>query len=242
MKLNIELNINSNQISVIDLSTSYLEESDESIPLNHFRKSETEALVFASINKTNKEEEVFAHTFGNTLNVNKDGWLKVYYLVLPTKEWLLRILQKPKAIGIYDIVYYISKNKVYWYDPNSEKFGEVIKLEEILDIAQLPNIKTSISIECRDQVSICNLQKCYINLCQQIFESRGFTQCWNKNSIDSELIYKRDLVWMAINVIKYMVECNQLYEAERIIELLHSCNGVCNDKKVVRNGSECGCS
>ena len=54
---------------------------------------------------------------------------------------------------------------------------------------------------------------------------------------------------MAINVIKYMVECSQpyeveriLYEVERIIELLHSCNGVCGDKKIRSNGNECGCS
>lgn len=242
MTLNIELNIDNNQITIVDLSTSYLEESDETTPLNHFRKSETEALVFASINKTTDEEEVITHTFGNTLSVDKDGWLKVYYLVLPTKEWLLRALQKSNTIGIYDIVYYISKNKVYWYQPSSKEFGEVSKLNEILDIAQLPNVKTSISIINKNYVSICNLQKCYINLCQQIFESRGLTQCWNKNNIDSELIYKRDLVWMAINVIKYMVECNQLYEAERIIELLHSCNGVCSDKKVRNNVKGCGCS
>lgn len=242
MELNIELNIIDNQIFVSDLGSSYLEESDESIPLNRFRRSETKSLAFVSINKIDKEEEVFTHTFGNVLNVDKDGWLKVHYLVLPTKEWLLRVLQKPNAIGIYDIVYYISKNKVYWYQPSSEEFGEVTKLEEILDIAQLPNVKTSISIVSKDQVSICNLQKCYINLCQQIFQSRGFTQCWNKNNIESELIYKRDLVWMAMNVIKYMVECNQLYEAERIIELLHSCNGICSNKKVRNNDNGCGCS
>ena len=47
---------------------------------------------------------------------------------------------------------------------------------------------------------------------------------------------------MAINVIKYMVECNQLYEAERIIELLHSCNGVCGGIKTSTNSDGCGCS
>nr|DAM35540.1 MAG TPA: hypothetical protein [Bacteriophage sp.] len=30
--------------------------------------------------------------------------------------------------------------------------------------------------------------------------------CWNKNKIDSELIYKRDLVWMSLNVIAYLAE------------------------------------
>ena len=47
---------------------------------------------------------------------------------------------------------------------------------------------------------------------------------------------------MALNVIKYLAECNQPYEVERIIELLYSCNGVCGDKKVRSNGKGCGCS
>ena len=51
--------------------------------------------------------------------------------------------------------------------------------------------------------------------------------CWNKNKIDSELIYKRDLVWMSINVIKYLTECEQLAEVERILETINGCNGLC---------------
>lgn len=241
MELNINLDINDNQIIVTDISQAYLDESDLSYPLNCFRKSDTQSLIIASVNKINGQE-VFKTSIGDTINIDKDGWLKIHYLVIPTKKWFLRAIEEPNILDLYDIVYYTSKNKVYWYQTSTGEFGEVIKPQELLDIAQLPNVKTTISIVDADKVSICNLQKCYVNLCQQIFESRGLTQCSNKNNIDSELIYKRDLVWMAINTIEYMVDCNQLYEAERIIELLHSCNGVCSDKKVGSNGEGCGCS
>ena len=241
MELKINTDINKNQIIVTDVSTTYLEEDDRSFSLNCFRKSDTQSIVIASINKL-KGEEVATSTIGNIINIDRDGWLTIYYLVLPTKEWFIRASKTSNILDLYDIVYYVSKGNVYWYQSNTQEFGQVHQLQELIDLAQLPNVKTTLSYAKADRVSIFNLEKCYINLCQQIFESRGFSQCYNKNNIDSELIYKRDLVWMAINVIKYLAECNQPYEVERIIELLYSCNGVCGDKKVRSNGKGCGCS
>lgn len=241
MELKINTDINKNQIIVTDVSTTYLEEDDPSFSLNCFRKSDTQSIVIASINKL-KGEEVATSTIGNIINIDRDGWLTIYYLVLPTKEWFIRASKTPNILDLYDIVYYVSKGNVYWYQSDTQEFGQVHQLQELIDLAQLPNVKTTLSYAKADRVSIFNLEKCYINLCQQIFESRGFSQCYNKNNIDSELIYKRDLVWMALNVIKYLAECNQPYEVERIIELLYSCNGVCGDKKVRSNGKGCGCS
>lgn len=241
MELKINTDINKNQIIVTDVSTTYLKEDDPSFSLNCFRKSDTQSIVIASINKL-KGEEVATSTIGNIINIDRDGWLTIYYLVLPTKEWFIRASKTPNILDLYDIVYYVSKGNVYWYQSNTQEFGQVHQLQELIDLAQLPNVKTTLSYTKADRVSIFNLEKCYINLCQQIFESRGFSQCYNKNNIDSELIYKRDLVWMALNVIKYLAECNQPYEVERIIELLYSCNGVCGDKKVRSNGKGCGCS
>lgn len=241
MELKINTDINKNQIIVTDVSTTYLEEDDPSFSLNCFRKSDTQSIVIASINKL-KGEEVTTSTIGNIINIDRDGWLTIYYLVLPTKEWFIRASKTSNILDLYDIVYYVSKGNVYWYQSDTQEFGQVHQLQELIDLAQLPNVKTTLSYAKADRVSIFNLEKCYINLCQQIFESRGFSQCYNKNNIDSELIYKRDLVWMALNVIKYLAECNQPYEVERIIELLYSCNGVCGDKKVRSNGKGCGCS
>ena len=241
MELKINTDINKNQIIVTDVSTTYLKEDDPSFSSNCFRKSDTQSIVIASINKL-KGEEVATSTIGNIINIDRDGWLTIYYLVLPTKEWFIRASKTPNILDLYDIVYYVSKGNVYWYQSNTQEFGQVHQLQELIDLAQLPNVKTTLSYAKADRVSIFNLEKCYINLCQQIFESRGFSQCYNKNNIDSELIYKRDLVWMALNVIKYLAECNQPYEVERIIELLYSCNGVCGDKKVRSNGKGCGCS
>ena len=42
-------------------------------------------------------------------------------------------------------------------------------------------------------------------------------KCYTYN-VDKELAIKRDLVWMGINVVRYLVQFNMLAEAERIIE------------------------
>ena len=188
MELKINTDINKNQIIVTDVSTTYLEEDDPSFSLNCFRKSDTQSIVIASINKL-KGEEVATSTIGNIINIDRDGWLTIYYLVLPTKEWFIRASKTSNILDLYDIVYYVSKGNVYWYQSDTQEFGQVHQLQELIDLAQLPNVKTTLSYAKADRVSIFNLEKCYINLCQQIFESRGFSQCYNKNNIDLSLIH-----------------------------------------------------
>lgn len=243
MELNINVNTNKDckcEIVVEDKST-YLAEDSTNFQKGFFKKSDTSSIVLLYLNKI-KEPSIEAISFDKNVPVKFDGWFTVYYIVLPTIDWFKNALKKQEQVnilGIYDLVYYIDNNIIYKYNTKTEELEEVTDLSEILEINP---INTTISITNKDYVSICFLTKCYINLCQQILESRGLIQCQHKNEIDDELIYKRDLVWMGINTIKYMVECNQLYEAERIIELLHSCNGVCNDKKSNNQYHGCGCS
>lgn len=59
------------------------------------------------------------------------------------------------------------------------------------------------------------------------------------------LIYNRDIIWMAINVIKYLIELGQYYEAQRVLEDITQCGGICKDVMVDKNtigGGGCGCN
>ena len=47
---------------------------------------------------------------------------------------------------------------------------------------------------------------------------------------------------MAMNVIKYLTECEQLAEVNRIIETIQGCNGVCTPNTLIDNSDDCGCS
>lgn len=244
MELNINVTTSDNcKIIVSDIST-YLAEDFSGTVKGKFKYSDTVSIDVLQHNKTT--ETVYRdpiYTKHDTLQpinipVEFDGWFDVIHLVLPSIEWFNREIDKSEgsALGLYDLVYFSDGIDIYKYlDGNVSQ----VTINEVLEVNP---INTTISKTNRDYISICFLRKCYINLCQQIFEDRGFSRCWNKNKVDSELIYKRDLVWMAINVIKYLTECEQLAEVERIIETIQGCNGLCVSSNLTSKTNGCGCS
>lgn len=244
MELNINIITDAHCKVIIEDRTEYLKESATSTAKGNFKYSDTVSIIVLQHNKT-KETIVKPPTYDYhksqyiDIPIEFDGWFTINYLVLPNKEWFDTEFNKgnTSALGLYNIVYFVEKGHVYKYIN-----GEIdsASIEEILEINP---INTTISKTSEDYVSICFLQKCYINLCQQIFNDRAFSQCWNKSGVDSELVYKRDLVWMAINVIKYLTEFNQLAEVERIIEQITSCNGLCKSNSTYQpESSGCGCA
>ena len=243
MELSIKITTSDScKVIVQDLS-AYLPEDQTSIVKGKFKYSDTISIDILQHNKS--KETVYTdpvYTLHNTADpinipVKFDGWFTVIHLVLPTKDWFDRESSKREgsAIGLYNIVYYSDGTSIYKYvDGQSSE----TTIDEIIEVNPTD---TTISKTGEDYVSICFLRKCYINLCQQIFNSRGFSPCWNKNDIDSDLIFKRDLTWMSINVIKYLTECEQLAEVERIIEIIKGCNGLCVSSDVTSKTSGCGC-
>lgn len=243
MELSIKITTSDScKVIVQDLS-AYLSEDQTGIVKGKFKYSDTISIDVLQHNKS--KETVYTdpvYTLHNTADpinipVKFDGWFTVIHLVLPTKDWFDKESSKQEgsAIGLYNIVYYSDGASIYKY-VNGQSSETTI--DEIIEVNP---VDTTISRTGEDYVSICFLRKCYINLCQQIFNSRGFSPCWNKNDIDSDLIFRRDLVWMAINVIKYLTECEQLAEVERIIETIKGCNGLCISSDVMSKTSGCGC-
>lgn len=174
-----------------------------------------------------------------TVPINFDGLFEVTYIVLPTEDWFIKY-GGDKLLSIYN-------NLIFTYDgtriiKHSVNGIEYIDPSEILKYSSITT--STISLVFKEMVSICSLRKCYINLCYQIFNDRAFSACWNKNKVDSELIYKRDLVWMAINVIKYLFSVGQTSEIARILSQINSCNGICKPESsnTVYKNEGCGCS
>lgn len=243
MELNINIDTDKNCKVVIKDNTEYLSESFEGTQKGVFKYSDTISIAVLQHNKI-KETIIKEPTFNDhstnytELPIKFDGWFTVNYIVLPSESWFDKELNKEvgSALDLYNIVYYTDGIKIYKY------FNKNISESSISEILEINPINTTISKISKDYTSICFLQKCYINLCQQIFDARGFSPCWNKNTIDSTLVYKRDLVWMAINVIKYLTTLNQLSEVERIIEQVNECNGLCKSDSAYQSSSGCGCS
>lgn len=245
MDLNINIQTNGSCSVVVQDNTEYLPEESTGTVKGKFKYSDTVSVDILHYNKI-KDPYYSNPTYSSRteqkkyikIPVSQDGWFEVVHLVLPSEEWFQRESYKTRgsALDLYNIVYYSDGERVYKYVNGS---SQEITIDEVLEINP---VDTTISRISKNFVSICFLRKCYINLCQQIFNDRGFSQCQSKNNVDSELVYKRDLVWMAINVIKYLTECEQLYEVERIIETIQGCNGLCSSSDVSSKVGGCGCS
>lgn len=244
MDLSINISTDKGCKVLIADNSQYLPENQSGTVKGKFKYSDTVTIDILQHNKA--KETIYRQPTYTLHDTNKeisipvefDGWFTVIHLVLPSVEWYKREKEKTEgsAISLYNIVYFTNGKTIYKYLNGIE---QEVSLEEVLEINP---IDTTISRVEKDYISICFLRKCYINLCQQIFEGRGFSKCFDRTKISSELIYKRDLVWMAINVIKYLTECSQLAEVERLIESINGCNGLCDNSNITSNTNGCGCS
>ena len=163
--------------------------------------------------------------------VDKDGYYIVDHIVLPTFDWLKEVPEE--CFAEYDVLYVTDKEKIYKIVE-----GELVEctIKEIME----RNAEGTTLMKCKINVFFTgHLQECYINYCKKIFDS--VNECAPKD-MDYNT-YARDFIWMTLNIIDYLIGFKQYLEAQRLIELFHTCNGFCNDRKLHGFKSKsCGCS
>lgn len=88
--------------------------------------------------------------------------------------------------------------------------------------------------------SIYDLVKCYLlkeqNRIQNYFKSGCDKNCQNYSNSDVEI----DILLSAILVLEDLIEKENYYEAQRILNELHTCNGLCKDYSNKLKGCGCG--
>lgn len=124
----------------------------------------------------------------------------------------------------------------YYYD--GEKFldeeGNPVSLQDVIDGT------TSQYIEYSGFFSTCRLRKCFITLCKKILNEGVFSGDKCTTKADPQLSYQRDLVWSVYNTIQYLLDFGQYDEAQRLIERINVCPGICHGVEK-ENGGGCGC-
>lgn len=247
MKANLEIKVDSLNNIVIKDNTIYEPESSVGKSFNSFKRSETGSVFVLEYHKNDSESEYLNPIVVNThescseykIKIPKDGWFTVHHIILPTKDCIYSF-SEAEMHGI-TFGYYLDSGSIY--DRNRlDSTGQPLKvsIKEVLE--GNTNIATT-QISSKEYISILNLQKCLVNLCQEIFKNLGaFGECFIAKNNNSELIFKRDLILMAINVIKYMAAYNMAAEAARIINQLEGCNGICTGTSNPQKISGCGCN
>ena len=164
-----------------------------------------------------------------------DGLYEISHLIIPNRDWLNYVLEtNASALTAYSLIYFIENGLFYKY--TAGVITEVT-LTEIMSVN--PNTTTIIRCD-KSTFCTCYISECFNKLCARIFESISL-RCSNKTA-EKDLIRDRDILWMAINVIKYQLETNQLYEAQRILEDVNKCNYFCDSITLNSNSYGCGCN
>lgn len=129
------------------------------------------------------------------------------------------------------IVYY--NDKIFYYKEPKKTLDNVREIT-IEEIVQIEHTLTNVDFTYYYYFQVCKLRACYAALAQKILDQRSGIRCGR--SINKDDIYKRDLVWSALNTILYMAEQEQFEKAQRLLENIVGCNGLCDDEY-----SNCGC-
>ena len=236
----------------------YLNEDNIIVSTRNYAYSQTVTLnalisIQASGDEIVKVTDVVEHVVDcideSEIEMPIDGLYQVSHLIVPTNEWLSYVLDRePTALSVYD--------RVYIYDTTNEAFAKYVNSElvyvttdEVLAINANPPVdvteKTSTIIRSdKNTFCMCYINECFYRLCKDLFNNM-LGKCSNRLDDVKTKIYNRDFIWMSINVIKYLIELKQFYEAQRVLEDVIQCGGICDrvlrDKPTIGGGG-CGCN
>lgn len=198
--------------------------------------------------ETIKDVQVVKHVVDcideSDMIMEQDGIHEIIHIILPTQEWLNYVLlHSPESLAAYYGIYYYDTTKSS-YMKYTDGVYEQVSLEEILEInavapEDITELTTTIIKSSKSTFCLCKLRECFYKICKSILESYP-VKC--PSSDDSTLEYYRDILWMTINVIKYLLEKEQFYEAQRILEEITYCGSICDNLSTTKKSSNCGCS
>ena len=219
----------------------YVDEDSSVQPYNKFKYKDTATINI--VESTSVEEtkllkgEIIDHCSYLDeweYKLNGDGFYTISHIILPTVKCIERVkLEEPDIINQYSIIYAVHRDKIYkLIDSNWKE----VTFKELVNINPC---NTTIFKSVKDFFSICFLWKCYVDICKNLLKG-DLIKCKQTEDLE-QLAFNRDVVWMTINVIKYYIKKDQLYEAQRILEEINGCNGFCNEaKRIIKKGG-CGC-
>ena len=174
------------------------------------------------------------------ITLEKDGLKRVEHIIIPTQEWFNYTIQMDSnALDQYtNGIYFIgSEDKFYKY-----LRGEIVEVDinEILEINQVDTtlIKTSLHT-----FELCHLEECFFKLCMYLLDNMPCDDlCFNdKMKGFTGDILNRDIIWMALNAIKYCIEQQQFFRAQKILERVETCWGICRDLDNINSTQYKGC-
>lgn len=189
-----------------------------------------------------------------TFMVQSDGHHMISHIILPTKDWVLAMIEEDsfpetkKTFKDYKDVIYYDDGTIYRMG-----FGETPT--EPLTLDELMDIQPEAAVTVEGITSLANtvvrapdkavfytphLERCFSGLIKNLLQDvYANIQCSNPTLIAKQR--DRDIIWMFINGIEYAKKYMNFYEAQRLLERLNRCNIICGKNKLLNKTRHCGC-
>lgn len=172
--------------------------------------------------------------------LDKDGIYNIYHIIIPSIEWFNELVKDNiNFLKEYNIIYITDGDYVYKcsIDDNNDIHYSKCSIEEVY---QVNSCGTTLFSSTETIFSTYNLYMCYINICKELLGDPHKCSACNYQSTNMDLRYRRDLVWMALNVIEYYIKRDELEAAYQVIVDLMGCGGLCEN--TIKREHSCGCS
>lgn len=172
------------------------------------------------------------------VQLDKDGLYRIAHIILPTRTWIDAYIAVGESFSLYDKIYFYDEGKFYIWGING---ATEIEFADIYN--ELAGFGNTIIRSDKNTFAMYYLNNCFNTVVKDLLKDLPKTdgncgKC-STNKYEKK-VANRDILWMFINTIKYSLEVNKLYEAQRFLEKVNKCNGICgNPLKTTYNG--CGC-
>ena len=242
-------------ISIIGLekdNNEYINEDNELYSIRSYKYSESITInVVSSITSdgeyTIQAEELVTHVSTGIDQADVefpiDGLYEVTHIILPNQLYISKWSDSFTTAHYSDLYYYDEEDNQYKLYNIKTKESIVVTLDNILEVNSLSENKeggkTSIIRSDQNTFCMCYINECFYRLCKDIL-SKFCGKCINKLGYTKEDVYNRDIIWMSINIIKYLIGFGQYYEAQRILESITQCGNICREQNPKKGGG-CGC-
>lgn len=226
-------------------SDQYLEQKQVSFRNYTFEQTATINIVVAISSDETETLESYSlvpHTDIDIdeITLEKDGLKRIEHIIIPTDTWFNYVREMDEsALDTYENGVYILGRDDKFLKYKHGQFTEV-SIEEILEINQEDTTLIKASLH---TFELCHLEECFFKLCMYLLDNMPcLDPCFNEKMRGfSGDILNRDIIWMVLNAIKYCIEQQQFFRAQKLLERVETCWGICRDLDNINSTQYKGC-
>lgn len=206
-----------------DLMIKELRDIDCSIP---FEDSVSVTIVKRKTTTSEEVVKAFVHNHSVTDVINRfpikyDGRYIIIHAIIPTK-----------STGNFARTFLYSDGKLV------EAVGGK-QVEVGFEIFDIDLEDTNIQVMKKEAFVLYNLWQCYLNYCKRQFEQEC-SQNSHCNDCNNEFTEYRNLVWIFLNTIQYLMKLGRPEKAQELLEAITGCNSFCSNEMFSKL-YDCGC-